>query len=138
MTQTDNHRQDAPLHSRTSGRDLIARLRSGLPINDVDAVLAEGWLTLSELDGVVLPRKTLSHRQKLGLLTPDQSDRLSRVTRIIALAREAFGDDEKAKVWLRRPTAPLDGESPLQILDTDQGVREVETLLGRISHGIAA
>ncbi|MGI4796371.1 MAG: type II RES/Xre toxin-antitoxin system antitoxin [Janthinobacterium lividum] len=138
MTLTGNHARHAPTHRTATARDLIDRVRSGLPIDAVDAVLAEGWLTLNELDEVVLPRKTLSHRRKLGLLTPDQSDRLSRVTRIIALARETFGNDDKAKSWLRRPTAPLGGESPLQILDTDQGVREVETLLGKISHGIAA
>ena len=129
---------DASLHNEASGHNLIARVRSGLPVDAVDAVLADGWLTLSDLDGIVLPRKTLSHRRKLGLLTPDQSDRLSRVSRIIALAREAFGNDDKTKAWLRRPTAPLGGESPLQILDTDQGIREVEVLLGRISHGLAA
>jgi uncharacterized protein (DUF2384 family) len=32
----------------------------------------------------------------------------------------------------------LAGERPLDLLDTDEGAREVETLLGRISHGIAA
>ena len=129
---------DASIHNEASGHTLIAQVRSGLPVDAVDAVLADGWLTLGELDWIVLPRKTLSHRRKLGLLTPDQSDRLSRVSRIIALAREAFGNDDKTKAWLRRPTAPLGGESPLQILDTDQGIREVEVLLGRISHGLAA
>ncbi len=117
---------------------MIARIRSGLPIDAVDAVLANGWLTLTDLDAIVLPRKTLAHRRKLGMLTPDQSDRLSRVTRIIALAREAFGSDDKARCWLRRPTTPLGGESPLNLLDTDPGVRQVERLLGRIAHGIAA
>ncbi len=135
---TGMQRPPAPPRHDADGHGLIARVRSGLPVDAVDAVLAEGWLTLGELDGIVLPRKTLSHRRKLGLLTPDQSDRLTRVTRIIALARETFGNDDKAKVWLRRRTAPLDGESPLQRLDTDQGVRDVESLLGRIAHGIAA
>jgi putative toxin-antitoxin system antitoxin component (TIGR02293 family) len=104
----------------------------------IDAVLAEGWLTPTELDAIVIPRKTLANRRKLGTLTPDQSDRFSRVARIIAIARETFGDDDKARHWLRRPTAPLGGEAPLHQLDTDHGVRAVESLLGRIAHGIAA
>jgi uncharacterized protein (DUF2384 family) len=37
--------------------------------------------------------------------------------------------------WIR---VALAGESPLDLLDTDEGAREVETLLGRIAHGIAA
>jgi len=54
------------------------------------------------------------------------------------VAEETFGSQEKAGVWLRRPTTVLAGERPLHLLDTDEGAREVETLLGRISHGIAA
>jgi putative toxin-antitoxin system antitoxin component (TIGR02293 family) len=130
--------RNSPIARIATGRDLIAQVRSGLPVEIVDAVVKDGWLTLTELDGIVLPRKTLSHRRKLGALTPDQSDRLARVARIIVMARETFGEDERAKTWLRRPTTALGGEAPLQILDTDQGTREVETLLGRISHGIAA
>lgn len=121
-----------------TNHNLIARIRSGLPIDAIDAVLADGWLTLTDLDAIVLPRKTLAHRRKLGVLTADQSDRLSRVTRIIAMARGVFGNDDKARSWLRRRTVPLGGESPLHLLDTDHGVREVERLLGRIAHGIAA
>lgn len=132
------HEPMSRIGSLPTGHDLIAQVRSGLAIDVVDAVLTEGWLTLTELDGIVLPRKTLSHRRKLGVLTPDQSDRLARVARIIVMARGTFGDDARAKLWLRRPTTALGGESPLQILDTDQGAREVEMLLGRISHGIAA
>ena len=90
------------------------------------------------MDRIVLPRKTLANRRKLDTLTPEQSDRLLRVARVIAAAEETFGSREKAGTWLRRPTSALTGESPLDLLDTDEGAREVETLLGRIAHGIAA
>ena len=73
-----------------------------------------------------------------GTLTPEQSDRLVRVARVIASAEETFGSRDKACTWLRRPTTALAGESPLNLLDTDEGAREVETLLGRVAHGIAA
>lgn len=121
-----------------SGMDLIGLLRRGLPIGAVQFVLDSGRLTLAELDQVVLPRKTLANRRKLGTLTPEQSDRLVRVARVLAAAEATFGNQEKAGIWLRRPTSALDGERPLQLLDTDEGARAVETLLGRIGHGIAA
>jgi putative toxin-antitoxin system antitoxin component (TIGR02293 family) len=92
---------------------------------------------MAELDRLVLPRKTLSHRRILGSLTPDQSDRLSRVLRIIDGADETFGDPAKARAWLRRPNQLLDGETPLNRLDTDFGTRQVEAILGRIAHGLA-
>ena len=122
----------------TAGMDLVKLVRRGLPVGAVEFVLDTGRLTLAELDRVVLPRKTLANRRKLGTLTPEQSDRLVRVARVLAAAEETFGSLEKAGVWLRRPTAALAGEIPLQLLDTDEGAREVETLLGRIAYGIAA
>jgi uncharacterized protein (DUF2384 family) len=38
---------------------------------------------------------------------------------------------------LRRPTKVLEGEAPLEMLDTTEGAREVEDLLHRIDHGLA-
>jgi putative toxin-antitoxin system antitoxin component (TIGR02293 family) len=121
-----------------AGVDLIRLVRRGLPVGAVQLVLDSGFLTPAELNRIVLPRKTLANRRKLGTLTPEQSDRLVRVARVIAAAEETFGTREKAGTWLRRPTTPLAGECPLELLDTDEGAREVETLLGRIAHGIAA
>jgi putative toxin-antitoxin system antitoxin component (TIGR02293 family) len=121
-----------------SGRDLIAAVRQGLPVGAVDHLIETGRMTLAEIDQVVLPRKTLSHRRKIGALTADQSDRLMRAARVIAAAEETFGSTEKAATWLRRPTTALDGEPPIHLLDTSEGALQVEALLGRIDHGIAA
>ena len=123
---------------RDGRRAAIAATRQGLPVDGVDRLMRSGRLTLAELDHTVLPRKTLSHRRKIGTLTPEQSDRLIRVVRVIAAAEETFGSQEKAARWLRRPTAALDGDAPLALLDTTEGSREVEALLGRIDHGLGA
>ena len=120
------------------GINLVNLIRRGLPVGAVQFILDSGRLTLAEIDQIVLPRKTLANRRKLGSLTPEQSDRLVRVARVLAAAEETFGSQEKAGAWLRRPTRVLGGASPLNLLDTDEGAREVETLLGRIGHGIAA
>jgi putative toxin-antitoxin system antitoxin component (TIGR02293 family) len=125
--------EDAP-----TGHDIMRLVRRGLPVSTIEFLLASERLTLAELDRIVLPRKTLMNRRRLGRLTPEQSDRLVRVARLIAAAEETFGSQEKANIWLRRPTTALRGETPLDLLDTDEGARQVETLLGRISHGIAA
>jgi putative toxin-antitoxin system antitoxin component (TIGR02293 family) len=113
-------------------------IREGLPVETVDHVLSDGRLTAAELDRLALPRKTLAHRRTLGRLTAEQSDRLVRILRVIEQAEHAFGDVQKARTWLRRPTTALSDHAPLDLLDTDIGTRQVETLLGRIEHGIAA
>jgi putative toxin-antitoxin system antitoxin component (TIGR02293 family) len=116
----------------------IGIVRQGISLELVDEVLADGRLSLTELDRLALPRKTLAHRRTLGQLTAEQSDRLVRVLRVIEAAEDTFGDASKAHTWLRRPTAVLDNQAPLDLLDTDIGAREVEALLTRIAHGIAA
>lgn len=121
-----------------AGVDLVPLVRRGLPTAAVQFVLDSGSLTAAELDRIVFRRKTLGNRRELGTLTPKQSDRLLRVARVIAAAEETFGGREKARWWLRRPTTALAGERPLDLLDTSTGSREVETLLGRVAHGIAA
>ncbi|OFX13502.1 MAG: toxin-antitoxin system antitoxin component family protein [Alphaproteobacteria bacterium RIFOXYD12_FULL_60_8] len=117
---------------------VIRAVRAGLPVSAIQALIQSGRLSKAEADRVVLPRRTLAHRETIGTLTPDQSDRLLRVARVLALAEEVFGSQDKAHLWLRRPTTVLAGEAPLEWLDTEEGAREVETVLGRIAHGIAA
>ena len=50
-------------------------VREGLSLAVVDQALADGRITLAELDRLALSRKTLAHRRGMGSLTPDQSDR---------------------------------------------------------------
>ena len=119
-------------------RAAIDATRRGIPVALVDRLVKSGRLTLAEIDLVVLPRKTLSHRRTLGALTPEQSDRLVRVVGAIAAAEQTLGSQEKAARWLRRPSAALEGDTPLSLLDTGEGAKEVEHLLARIDHGLAA
>lgn len=120
------------------GRDAIEATRRGLAVAKVDELVKSGRVTVAEIDRLVLPRKTLSHRRKLGALTSEQSDRLIRLARVIAEAEETFGSQEKAARWLRRPTTALEGDAPISLLDTGEGSRQVEHLLARIDRGLAA
>jgi putative toxin-antitoxin system antitoxin component (TIGR02293 family) len=127
-----------PIYDHLTAGDLVVTVRRGLPVAAVDEILDSGAITVDELYEAVLPRKTLSNRRGAGTLTPDQSDKLIRVARVIARAEQTFGSPEKAHMWLRRPTTPLKGEEPMKLLDTEAGARQVEDLLTKIDHGIAA
>lgn len=56
--------------------------------------------------------------------------------RILAMADEVFEDRRKAHRWLRKPNGALGSQIPLALLDTEEGGRVVEAVLGRIAHGI--
>lgn len=56
--------------------------------------------------------------------------------RVLKHAEEVFGDPAKAFLWLRRPNAVLRNATPIDLLDTPEGIQQVDTLLGRIEHGV--
>jgi len=118
--------------------DIARAVRGGLPVEAIDNLLNRHLMTAAEIDRIIVPRKTLADRRRKGSLTPEQSDRLIRVARIISDALETFGSEEKALAWLRRTCAPLQGEAPLDLLDTEEGARQVELLIARIAHGLVA
>lgn len=126
------------MNTLLTGLDAVREIRSGLPVDRVDEAIRDGLVTAVEVDQLAVPRKTLAHRRQIGRLSVEQSDRFARLLRVIATAEDVFANREKAATWLRRPTSVLNGQAPLQLLDTDAGAREVEFLLTRIAHGIAA
>ena len=119
--------------------ELVEALREGFPTEAVDALLSEGAITPQELYALVIPRRTLAlRRQRQQPLTPEESDRLARLARILGFAEETLGSAEKAGRWLRMANRGLGGRVPIDLLSTEAGARIVEQALGRIGHGVFA
>jgi len=117
--------------------DLVHLVRSGLPPSAVDTVIEHGVLTREEVGQLIIPRRTLARRKQHNEpLTTDESDKLTRVVRVATRAEDTFQNDDKAYGWLRDPNRALGGERPLDLLETEGGVRLVEQILGRIAHGV--
>jgi putative toxin-antitoxin system antitoxin component (TIGR02293 family) len=51
-------------------------------------------------------------------------------------AGEVFANQEKAIHWLLSPNPSLEGKTPLEAAQSEQGYREVEDILVRIEHGV--
>ena len=117
--------------------DWVRAIQSGLSPAAVDAAVEELCFTPAEIERLVMPRRTLAHRRANGqALTREESDRLARITRVALTTQEVFGNAEKASTWLRRPNRALLGSVPIDLLDTDDGARLVEQVLGRLAHGV--
>jgi uncharacterized protein (DUF2384 family) len=54
------------------------------------------------------------------------------------LASTILGGIKKARVWLVRENRALGGQTPLSLLDTEIGGRQVEETLFQLNHGIFA
>ncbi|MCB1810641.1 MAG: DUF2384 domain-containing protein [Candidatus Competibacteraceae bacterium] len=120
-----------------TAHDLIPLLRKGLPYAALERTLNAFQLSREEISVVLdLPLRTLARRKKTQRLAADESDRLYRLTRILAHAEQALGTRERAVQWLHRANQALNHATPLQLLDTDIGAEHVDQVLGRLEHGV--
>lgn len=88
-------------------------------------------------DFVQIPARTLLRRKETGRLHSDESDRVLRVSRLLERAIELFeGNAAAARNWLASPAKALAGHTPLDFARTEAGAREVESLIGRLEHGV--
>jgi putative toxin-antitoxin system antitoxin component (TIGR02293 family) len=119
----------------TSDRDLREAIRDGFPHAVLEELMRASGLTLKELaDALDLSSRSLQRRRH-GRLARFESDRLYRLARLLALARENLGDAARATRWLKRANHALGGVAPIAAIDTELGARQVENLLGRIAYG---
>lgn len=121
-----------------SQADLAMVVRNRLPLAALQG-LSRAGLSDQEIEQFVIPQRTRRHRAERNQpLTIDESDRAVRLLRIQSLAEDTFGGVDKASLWLRRPLAELNGETPLTVAQTEAGARLIEMVLGKIAWGAAA
>ena len=122
----------------TKNGDLADLVREGLPVKALFLLAERLDLRQAEIsEKIGIPQRTLTRRiTQHSRLTPIESDRTVRLAQVYATAADTLGDGDKAAAWLKTPNRALRGGRPLDQLDTDPGVREVEALLGRIAYGV--
>jgi putative toxin-antitoxin system antitoxin component (TIGR02293 family) len=121
----------------SSETQLREAVREGLPYETLATVIEKLGIKSNQVSAVIqLPLRTIARRKKEKRLEPDESDRVVRLARIGAMAAYVLGNEQKASLWLHERNRALGGIAPLDILDTDIGIRQVEDVLGRIEHGV--
>ena len=122
--------------ARTAGQ-LRELLRAGLPVASLAAVASAFALDPAAIAAVLrIPARTLARRRHQRRLSPEESDRLFRLSRVATLAEDVLGGRPRAAAWLRAANRELGGATPLSRLDTDLGAEEVEASLLRLAHGV--
>jgi putative toxin-antitoxin system antitoxin component (TIGR02293 family) len=110
-------------------------IRNGLPYESVERLFERELISPTEMHSFI-PSRTLARRKQERKLSSDESNVVARLFLVLDFAEEVFGAHEKARKWLRTPNRALNGLCPIDLLETDYGTRIVETVLGRIQHGV--
>lgn len=58
-----------------------------------------------------------------------------RIAKVVQLSDQVFANHEKSKKWLHKPLNTLNGKTPIDMLDSEEGARIVEELLGQLDEG---
>ncbi|MEX2120443.1 MAG: antitoxin Xre/MbcA/ParS toxin-binding domain-containing protein [Pirellulales bacterium] len=117
---------------------VVRKLKSGLPYQSLAAFQRNSGLQLEIIGQVIqIPRRTLARRKVQGRFTPQESERLLRLAMVFEKAVELFeGSVAAARQWLCSSNKALGNNTPLAMVETEIGAREVEDLIGRLEHGV--
>jgi putative toxin-antitoxin system antitoxin component (TIGR02293 family) len=76
------------------------------------------------------------YEKKNPVLKPNLADRWARFERILHQAEELFEDKAETQKWLTTPKTALENQTPIEVLASDAGSRQVEQMLLRAEYGI--
>lgn len=119
-------------------KGLVEKIETGFPFEAFRRFQDLLHLSDRQLGEIVrISPRTLTRRKSEGRLTPEESERLLRISRLLQEATELFeGDLEATRKWLGSPNKALGGKAPLNFARTEVGAREVENLIGRLEYGV--
>lgn len=124
----------------SSAQTQISEIRKGAPASNLIGV-AEAMRVPRERVYHLIGLSSSTAKRKLArdeALDPLMTERLTRLGAIEKLAEETFGDADLASEWLQTSNLGLGNETPLSMLDTEIGCREVARILNAIAYGAAA
>jgi len=117
---------------------LAFSIEKGLPVATVDKV--SKLMAPSETRVFayrLVPKATLERRrQRKEALTTQEGDKVARVAKVFAFAKNIFQDDGKVRDFLNRRHMMLENKTPIDVaLSTGAGADAVVNLLGRAAYG---
>jgi putative toxin-antitoxin system antitoxin component (TIGR02293 family) len=117
---------------------LIRQVERGFSYQSLHAMESRSGIPIARLAEIIgIPERTLARRRTSGRLSPDESERLLRISRVFSMATDLFdGESAAALKWLTTSRKGLDHQAPLNYSRTEIGAREVENLIGRLEDGV--
>ena len=119
--------------------DADARIARGLPGGALRRVERATGMRPAEAAALLgVHARTLSRlgRRRAARLDSVLSDRLWRFAFAVSRVARVLESPSAARDWIRQPQYGLGGRTPISLLSTEAGTREVLDLLGRIEHGV--
>jgi putative toxin-antitoxin system antitoxin component (TIGR02293 family) len=129
-------------HPPTSRLDVHAAAVKGIPYASL-VYLVDGFTQVEPDDFVKvigISSRTLRRQSELPakLMPPDVASKTWQFAETLVKAAEVFGSKDEAERWMTKPAMGLDGQRPIDLLQTVQGAELVTDFLGRLEYGVYA
>lgn len=119
------------------GFELIHLSREGVAKASMNHLLQQIDISQKEMARLLhLSVRTIQRMKETDKLPAAASGQLIEIAKVFTKAREVLGDEKKVQIWLKSSIQALDGESPINLLDTPTGIQWVLDILGRIEYGV--
>ena len=119
-------------------RVLVEEIRKGVPSKIFVETAKRMGLGQEELARKLgLKPRTIASRlaSREKKLNPNESERVLRIKQIFDQAVQVFGSEEQAREWLMNTAYGLEGQRPIDLMDTEPGSSQVREYLGAIAQG---
>jgi len=118
--------------------EFIKILRLGLPSKVIQCVVKSSAISEEVICKSLRIAKRTAARRKASAarLKAAESELIFRFSRVLVTATDILGDRDKARQWLLSENRALNGERPIDLLDTGIGFEDVMDVLHRIEFGV--
>lgn len=115
-------------------KDAQQALERGLPFRGFEELCRTLGVSAAELARALdIPNTTLARRRREGMFTPEESERLLRLARLVEMARVVLSPEGLGR-WFSRQHRSL-GARPIESARNELAARRLETVLGRLADG---
>jgi putative toxin-antitoxin system antitoxin component (TIGR02293 family) len=127
-------------HAVNSRAEVHAAILDGIPYASLIFLLAT-FKALDEADVVHvlgISARTLRRQREMPRksMPADLASRTWLFAEMLAKATAVFGSTQRAEEWMARPALGLDGQRPIDLLQTVQGAEIVGDFLTRLEYGV--
>ncbi|MNK12364.1 hypothetical protein D3C87_304240 [compost metagenome] len=117
--------------------DLLNLARKGVSKKALVSLVKQISLTIQEVASIMhISERTLQRYTPATLIKTEHAEKAIELARLYQRGTEVFGTLDNFNDWMKTPNYTLNGETPLNLLDTSIGFELILQTLGRIEYGV--
>lgn len=117
--------------------DLLNLARKGVSKKALVSLVKQISLTIQEVASIMhISERTLQRYTPTTLIKTEHAEKAIELARLYQRGTEVFGTLDNFNDWMKTPNYTLNGETPLNLLDTSIGFELILQTLGRIEYGV--